>query len=93
MDKTHAAIYVRVSTQEQAKEGYSINEQIDRLEKYADAHGWIIVKIYTDAGHSGANQNRPALQDLIEDVKAGKINKVVVYKLDRLSRSQKDTLE
>ena len=40
-------IYVRVSTQEQAKDGYSIDEQIERLKKYCDAHGWIIVKIYT----------------------------------------------
>lgn len=93
MKQIRVALYVRVSTQEQAKEGYSIGEQIDRLKKYAEAHGWIIVKIYTDAGHSGANQERPALQDLIEDVKAGKIDKVAVYKLDRLSRSQKDTLE
>ena len=87
------ALYVRVSTQEQAKEGYSIGEQLDRLKLYAEAHGWIIVNTYTDAGYSGSNQNRPALQDLIKDVKAGKIHKVLVYKLDRLSRSQKDTLE
>ena len=91
--KTRIAVYVRVSTQEQAKEGYSIGEQTDRLKKYADAHGWLVFKVYTDAGHSGANQDRPALQDLIMDVKAGKIDKVLVYKLDRLSRSQKDTLE
>ena len=91
--KIRVAIYVRVSTQEQAKEGYSINEQIDRLQKYADAHDWMVVKIYTDAGHSGSNMERPALQDLIFDVEAGKIDKVLVYKLDRLSRSQKDTLK
>lgn len=87
------AIYVRVSTQEQAKEGYSIGEQTDRLQKYSEANGWKVVNIYTDAGFSGSNQNRPALQDLIVDVKAGRIDKVLVYKLDRLSRSQKDTLE
>lgn len=87
------AIYIRVSTQEQAKEGYSISEQTERLTKYVQAHGWIIYKIYTDAGCSGANQNRPSLQQMITDVKSGKINKVLVYKLDRLSRSQKDTLE
>ena len=86
-------LYVRVSTQEQAKEGYSIEEQIDRLKKFCDAHGWIVVNIYTDAGYSGGNTDRPALQDLIKDVKAGKADKIVVYKLDRLSRSQKDTLE
>lgn len=91
--KIRVAIYVRVSTQEQAKEGYSINEQIERLQKYAEAHGWTVVKIYTDAGHSGANMERPALQDMILDVEAGRIDKVLVYKLDRLSRSQKDTLK
>ena len=87
------ALYIRVSTQEQAKEGYSVGEQTDRLQKYAEAHGWTVVKIYTDAGHSGANMERPALQDMIDDVQAGRLDKVLVYKLDRLSRSQKDTLE
>lgn len=91
--KINVAVYVRVSTQEQAKEGYSIGEQIDRLKKYADAHEWNIVKVYTDAGFSGGNIDRPALQEMIENIKEGKINKVLVYKLDRLSRSQKDTLE
>lgn len=86
------ALYVRVSTQEQAREGYSIGEQIERLQKYADAMGWTIFKTYTDAGFTGANTDRPALKELIQDVKDGKIGKVVVYKLDRLSRSQLDTL-
>lgn len=90
--KDNVAIYVRVSTQEQAKEGYSIAEQTKRLQKYAEAHGWAVYKVYTDAGHSGASMQRPALQDLLSDVRAGKIAKVLVYKLDRLSRSQKDTL-
>ena len=85
-------IYVRVSTQEQAKEGYSIGEQTDRLKKFAEAHDWIVVKVYTDAGHSGADTDRPALQDMLQDIRNGKLDKVLVYKLDRLSRSQKDTL-
>lgn len=86
------AIYVRVSTQEQAKEGYSIGEQLERLQKYCDAMTWVIHKKYIDPGYSGANTERPALQELIKDVKSGLIDKVVVYKLDRLSRSQLDTL-
>lgn len=86
------AIYVRVSTQEQAKEGYSISEQLSRLQKYCDAMSWVIHKKYIDPGYSGANTERPALQELIKDVKARLIDKVVVYKLDRLSRSQLDTL-
>lgn len=87
------ALYVRVSTQEQAREGYSIGEQIQRLQDYCKAMKWTVYKVYTDAGFTGANTERPAMQDLIRDVKDGKIGKVVVYKLDRLSRSQKDTLE
>lgn len=86
------ALYPRVSTTEQAESGNSIPEQIERLEKYCDALGWTVYKIYTDPGYSGGDMNRPGLQALIKDVKAGKIDKVVVYKLDRLSRSQKDTL-
>lgn len=91
--KIKVAIYVRVSTQEQAKEGYSIQEQIDRLTKYCEAHGWEVYKVYTDPGFSGADTNRPGLQAMLKDVRRGRVNKVVVYKLDRLSRSQKDTLE
>ena len=86
------ALYPRVSTQEQAKEGYSIGEQIERLNKYCEAMGWTVYKTYTDPGYSGGDTNRPGLQEMIKDVKAGKVDKVVVYKLDRLSRSQLDTL-
>jgi site-specific DNA recombinase len=85
-------LYLRVSTQEQAKEGYSIGEQEVRLRDYSKAMRWDIHKVYVDPGYSGADTNRPALQDLISDVENGKINKVIVYKLDRLSRSQLDTL-
>ena len=87
------AIYCRVSTAEQMNEGYSIGEQQERLRAYCHAMGWKDIKVYTDGGYSGGNMNRPALQDMIKDVKAGKITRVVVFKLDRLSRSQKDTLE
>ncbi len=88
--KIRVAIYVRVSTLEQAKEGYSIKEQIKRLKKYCEAMGWIVVKTYVDAGASGANLERPAMQELISEVDM--FDKVVTWKLDRLSRSQKDTL-
>lgn len=86
------ALYIRVSTQEQATEGYSVGEQTERLKKYAEAMGWEIYKIYVDPGYSGGNTDRPGLSDMIKDVKTGEIDKVVVYKLDRLSRSQLDTL-
>lgn len=88
----NVALLARVSTQEQAINGHSIGEQIDRMHKYCEAMGWKVYKEYIDAGYSGANTDRPALQRMIRDIKAGKIDKVLVYKLDRLSRSQKDTL-
>ena len=86
------AIYVRVSTQEQANEGHSIGEQLERLRMYCNARGWILVETYVDPGFSGANTERPALQNLLNDVSQGKFDTVLVYKLDRLSRSQKDTM-
>lgn len=86
------ACYVRVSSDKQAEEGYSIDEQIDRLTAYCKAMDWRIVKIYTDAGYSGGNMNRPALADLVGASQSRLIDAVVVYKLDRLSRSQRDTL-
>lgn len=85
-------LYPRVSTVEQFKEGYSIGEQTERLKKYSEAMGWEVYKIYTDPGYSGGSMDRPGLQELIKDVKDGLLDKVVVYKLDRLSRSQLDTL-
>lgn len=84
-------IYIRVSTQEQV-EGYSLSEQETRLKAYCTARGWVVGNVYSDAGFSGGNTNRPALQKLINDIKDKKLDTVIVYKLDRLSRSQKDTL-
>ena len=84
------AIYTRVSTQEQANEGYSIQAQRDRLVDYCKARDWIIQDIYIDPGFSGSNLDRPAMQRLIANV--AEFDLVLVYKLDRLSRSQKDTL-
>ncbi len=89
---SRTAIYIRVSTQEQAIEGYSIQAQTERLQAYCKAKGWGIFHTYTDAGFSGSNMQRPALSQLIEDVEEGRVDCVLVYKLDRLSRSQKDTL-
>ena len=86
------ALYERVSTDLQAEKGHSIEEQQIRLEKYCEALDLKGFIHYTDAGFSGADMNRPALQKLLEDVRTHKIEKVIVYKLDRLSRSQKDTL-
>ena len=86
------AIYVRVSTTSQLEEGYSIDEQKDKLTSYCDIKDWSVYKIYTDGGFSGSNTERPALEQLIRDAERKKFDTVLVYKLDRLSRSQKDTL-
>lgn len=87
------ALYVRVSTLEQATEGYSIGEQKERLRHYASAQGYDIVGVYSDEGFSGKDLFRPDMQRLLDDVKRGKIGIVLVYKLDRLSRHVKDVLE
>ena len=92
MTTNKVAIYIRVSTTSQAEEGYSIEEQKDKLSSYCNIKDWSIYNIYTDGGFSGSNTERPALEKLIKDAKKKKFDTVLVYKLDRLSRSQKDTL-
>ena len=87
-----AAIYIRVSTDAQAEEGYSIDAQKEQLSAYCISKGIKNYKFYIDGGWSGSNIDRPEMQNLIKDVKDDKISHVIVYKLDRLSRSQKDTL-
>lgn len=89
----NTAIYIRVSTEEQANEGFSINAQKEKLRKYAEINDWNIVGYYLDDGISGKNiKDRPAVQRLINDVKEGKVKNVLIYKLDRLTRSMKDLL-
>nr|DAS59879.1 MAG TPA: integrase [Caudoviricetes sp.] len=86
------ALYVRVSTTSQMEEGYSVEEQKAKLESYCDIKDWHIYKVYTDGGFSGSTTERPALEQLIKDAQSKLFDTVLVYKLDRLSRSQKDTL-
>lgn len=86
------ALYVRVSTTSQLEEGYSVEEQKAKLESYCDIKDWHIYKVYTDGGFSGSTTERPALEQLIKDAQSKLFDTVLVYKLDRLSRSQKDTL-
>ena len=84
------AIYARVSTQEQAENGNSLDFQIEKLKAYCQLHEYKIVGEYVDAGVSGAKSERPALNKLKKDI--DKIDIVLIYKLDRLSRSIKDTM-
>ena len=83
--------YARVSTEHQL-ENYSIEEQTGRLRAFCAARGWTLGELYVDGGYSGGTTRRPALQRMLEAVRRGGVDAVVVYKLDRLSRSQKDTL-
>lgn len=87
-----AALYIRVSTDAQREEGYSIDAQKEALTGYCMARGWKNYEFYIDGGFSGSNLERPQIQRLMEDAKKQRIQKCIVYKLDRLSRSQKDTL-
>lgn len=88
----HTALYLRVSTEAQADEGYSLAAQAEKLEAYCRMKGIGAFRRYVDGGFSGSNLTRPAVTELIEAIRGGAVERVVVYKLDRLSRSQKDTL-
>lgn len=87
-EKKIVAIYTRVSTTDQAREGHSLEEQEKRLRAMCEANGYTVYKVYTDAGISGKSaDNRPAYQKMLRDMKKGKFNLIVAFKMDRLSRS------
>ncbi|MCI9233798.1 MAG: recombinase family protein [Bacilli bacterium] len=86
-------LYPRVSTEDQFRNGHSLDEQKERMLKLCDYKNYEVYKVYEDAGISAKNMNRPAFQEMIQDIKDGKINKIIVYKLDRLTRSIKDLEE
>lgn len=90
MEKAKVGIYVRVSTDEQVKEGYSIAGQLHKLRNYCSFEEIKIEKEYIEEGWSGKNMERPQFKKLIRDIEKGKINTVVVVKLDRLTRSVRD---
>jgi len=85
--------YVRVSTQEQATEGTSIEHQAYQTTAYCKSQDWEIVRNYADPGYSGKDGERPGLKRLLADAKAGLFDRVAVYKLDRLSRNLRLLLE
>src|SRR4051794_40886447 len=90
-----AALYVRVSTAEQADPGLnggSLESQEVRSRALCEARGLEVVRVFVDAGQSGGTLERRALTDLRAAVAAGEVAAVVVYAVDRLSRSQSDTL-
>lgn len=88
----NVAIYIRVSTIQQVKEGYSIEAQKNNLISFAQKQGWHIYSIYADEGISGKNiEDRSEIKRMIADIKQKHIDKVLLYKFDRLTRSSTDT--
>lgn len=85
--KDRVALYTRVSTQEQATEGVSVEAQLAALRTYVKAQGWQIDEEYVDAGYSGGTDERPSLQRLFSDARKGKFTIVAVAKLDRFFRN------
>lgn len=96
MEKTppqKAALYVRVSTEEQASEGQSASAQAEVLKQYCKAFGMEVYKVYEDLGYSGKSiKGRPGLSALLEDSRSKCFDTVLVWKISRLSRSLKDLL-
>lgn len=89
-----AGIYIRVSTEDQAREGFSLGEQEEKLRQLCDYKGYEIFKVYCDAGISAKDmEHRPRFQEMLQDMRDGKINYIVAYKLDRVTRSVRDLEE
>ena len=83
-------LYPRVSTEDQSRYGHSLDEQEESMIALCQYKKYEIYKIYREEGVSAKSMNRPKFQEMIEDLKSGKINKIIVYKLDRLTRSIQD---
>ena len=93
-EKKVAGIYIRVSTEDQAREGFSLGEQKEKLLQLCKFKEYEVFKVYQDAGISAKNmEDRPAFQEMLADMKKGKINYIVAYKLDRVTRSVRDLEE
>ena len=89
-----AGVYIRVSTEDQAREGFSLGEQEEKLKGLCDYKGIKIYKVYKDAGISAKDmEHRPAFKQMLQDMRDGKINYIVAYKLDRVTRSVRDLEE
>ena len=87
-DKKIVAIYTRVSTTHQAREGHSLEEQEKRLRAMCEANGYKVYKVYTDAGISGKSaDNRPAYQQMMKDMRDKKFNLITAFKMDRDRKS------
>ena len=87
---TRVALYTRVSTEDQAREGFSLDAQSQRGRSYAQAQGWTVAREYVDEGHSGRTTNRPAYQRMMAD--KAKWDSVLVLKMDRIHRNSRNFL-
>jgi len=85
------AIYTRVSTEDQAKEGFSLDAQIDRLHNYCEARSWSIYKEYIDDGYSGRDVKRPAYAAMMQETENWDI--LLVMKMDRIHRNARNFME
>ncbi|PGC94628.1 recombinase family protein [Bacillus toyonensis] len=83
-------IYRRVSTDMQVEEGISLDMQKLRLEQYAKSQDWVVLNDYCDEGYSAKNTERPAFQQMIKDMKKKQFDIILVYRLDRFTRSVSD---
>ena len=83
-------IYVRVSTDDQRDNGYSIDSQLRMIKEYCEKNDYSIIDVYNDAGHSGKDLMRPEMQRLLADIKSKKIDKLIAIKVDRLTRNNYD---
>jgi site-specific DNA recombinase len=81
------AVYARVSSQEPADEGTSLEHQEEQLSSFCPCQNWEILHKHIDPGYTGKDDNRPGLERLLSGAKRGLFAKVVVYKLDRLAQS------
>ena len=87
-DKKIAGLYIRVSTEDQAREGFSLPEQEKRLRMMCEYKGYEVFDVYEERGISAKTGNyRPEFERLLQDIKDKKCNTIVVLKLDRLTRS------
>ena len=84
------AIYVRVSTEDQRDNGYSIDSQLRMIKEYCEKNEYDIVDVYNDAGHSGKDLLRPEMQRLLKDIKSKRIDNLIAIKVDRLTRNNYD---
>ncbi len=93
-ERKTAGVYIRVSTEDQAREGFSLGEQEEKLLQLCNFKDLEVYKVYKDAGISAKDmEHRPQFQAMLQDMKEGKINYIVAYKLDRITRSVRDLEE